>query len=56
VPRDVRGLGVALPLGRFGGDSYDYARTKQTNGFIDHITRNSFAVWLDPLAIRRARP
>jgi hypothetical protein len=47
------GLGVALPLGRLGGASYDYART--TNGLIDHVTRNSFSVWLDPLAIWRAR-
>ena len=49
------GLGAALPLGRFGGASYDYALTKPANGLIDHITRNSFGVWLDPLAIWRAR-
>lgn len=47
------GLGVALPIGRFGGASYDYARTKQTNGLIDHVTHNSFGVWVDPLAIWR---
>ena len=49
------GLGAALPLGRFGGASYDYARTSLSNGLIDHVTRNSFSVWLDPLAILRAR-
>jgi hypothetical protein len=49
------GLGIALPLGRFGGASYDYARTNLTNdALIDHVTRNSFGVWLDPLAIWRA--
>ena len=50
------GLGVALPLGRFGGASYDYARSNFTDDtLIDHVTRSSFGVWLDPLAIWRAR-
>jgi hypothetical protein len=51
------GLGVVLPLGTFGGASYDNARTNLTSdALIDHVTRNSFGVWFDPLAIWRAWP
>ena len=45
------GLGVGLPLGRFGGARWDHSNLKlQVDGVPDE-KRDSWTVWLDPLAI-----
>lgn len=45
------GLAAALPLGRFGGVRYGYARVQAANVFLDDIPHRSWSVWLDPVAI-----
>ena len=47
------GLGVALPLTEYAGARYDYAKYPQASG-LEKLTRQSFSIWLNPIALRRA--
>jgi hypothetical protein len=49
------GWSAALPVGRFGGARYAYARVPKSPGFDPSYTpHRSWSVWLDPLALAHA--
>lgn len=47
------GLGVALPITEYAGARYDYASYPESAG-LSNVSRNSFSVWFNPVALHRA--
>ena len=51
----TRGIGVALPVGDFGGARFDYGTTPLASGTgLSDEVRRSYSFWIDPNAIWRA--
>lgn len=48
------GFGLGLPLGGYGGFRYDHANVARADG-LDDLTRDSWTVWMDPIAVARLR-
>lgn len=54
IDGDTKGWGVNLQLGSLGGFRYDWAAVPLASGFPDE-ERSSWAVWIDPAALRARR-